>query len=48
MSYPRTLLIVEDDPGFTSYLKRLLCSKELRVLVADSGKQAIEYHKTSD
>ena len=27
-----TILIVEDDPGFTSYLKRLLRRKHLRLI----------------
>ena len=43
MSYPHTLLIVEDDPGFSSYLKRLLRNRELCILVANSGRQAIDY-----
>ena len=43
MSDRHTLLIVEDDPGFTSYLKRLLRSKNLRLLTAHSGRQAIQY-----
>ena len=30
MSEPHTLLIVEDDPGFASYLKRLLRHKNLK------------------
>jgi PAS domain S-box-containing protein len=47
MAYPHTLLIVEDDPGFASYLKRLLRDKELRILMANSGQRAIEY-LTSD
>ena len=33
---------MEDDPGFSSYLKRLLRDKGLDILVADSGRQAIE------
>ncbi len=37
-----TLLIVEDDPGFSSYLKRLLRHKDLHILTANSGRQAIE------
>ncbi|MGD1968647.1 MAG: response regulator, partial [Desulfobacterales bacterium] len=39
---PHTLLIVEDDPGFSGYLKRLLRDKGLDILMADSGRQAIE------
>ncbi|MCK5419729.1 MAG: response regulator [Desulfobacterales bacterium] len=37
-----TILIVEDDPGFTSYLKRLLRRKDLRLITANSGEQAIQ------
>jgi PAS domain S-box-containing protein len=43
MPDPHTLLIVEDDPGFTSYLKRLLRHKNLRMVAAHSGRQAIQY-----
>jgi PAS domain S-box-containing protein len=38
-----TILIVEDDPGMTSYLKRLLRSKTLTLITADSGRQALQY-----
>jgi PAS domain S-box-containing protein len=38
-----TILIVEDDPGLTSYLKRLLRLKDLTLITADSGQQAIQY-----
>ena len=38
-----TILIVEDDPGMTSYLKRLLRPKTLKLITADSGRQAIQY-----
>jgi PAS domain S-box-containing protein len=38
-----TILIVEDDPGMTSYLKRLLRPKTLKIITADSGQQAIQY-----
>ena len=37
-----TLLIVEDDPGFSGYLKRLLRHKDLQILTANSGRQAIQ------
>jgi PAS domain S-box-containing protein len=43
MSEPYTILIVEDDPGFTSYLKRLLRRMDLRIITASCGRQAIEY-----
>ncbi|MGD8801219.1 MAG: PAS domain S-box protein [Desulfobacterales bacterium] len=46
MSDRHTLLIVEDDPGFCSYLKRLLRNKNLNVLTANSGRQAIRYLKS--
>ncbi len=42
LSESHTLLIVEDDPGFSSYLKRLLRNKDLHILMANSGQQAIE------
>ncbi|MGD9121864.1 MAG: PAS domain S-box protein, partial [Desulfobacterales bacterium] len=42
MSERHTLLIVEDDPGFSSYLKRSLRHKDLHILTASSGRQAIE------
>jgi PAS domain S-box-containing protein len=38
-----TILILEDDPGMTSYLKRLLRPKTLKLITADSGQQAIQY-----
>jgi PAS domain S-box-containing protein len=38
-----TILIVEDDSGMTSYLKRLLRPKTLKLTTADSGRQAIQY-----
>ncbi len=38
-----TILIVEDDSGMTSYLKRLLRPKTLKITTADSGRQAIQY-----
>jgi PAS domain S-box-containing protein len=38
-----TILIVEDDPGMTSYLKRLLRPKTLKLTTADSGQKAIQY-----
>jgi len=42
MSAQHTILIVEDDPGFAGYLKRLLHRKDLRVITADGGQQAIQ------
>ncbi len=42
MSDTYTILIVEDDPGFTSYLKRLLRRKDLTLITANSGRQAIQ------
>ncbi len=47
MSDRHTLLIVEDDPGFSSYLKRLLRHKGLRILTANSGRQAIQCLQTN-
>jgi PAS domain S-box-containing protein len=38
-----TILVVEDDPGLASYLKRLLRPKNLSLITADSGRQAIQY-----
>ena len=38
-----SILIVEDDTGMTSYLKRLLRPKTLKLITADSGQQAIQY-----
>jgi PAS domain S-box-containing protein len=43
MSAPYSVLIVEDDPGFSSYLKRLLRREDLKLITASSGRQAIEY-----
>ncbi len=48
MSNPHTLLIVEDDPGFASYLKRLLRHRDLHILTANSGRQAIECLKANN
>jgi PAS domain S-box-containing protein len=42
MSAPYSILIVEDDPGFASYLKRLLRRSDLNLIVASSGHEAIE------
>ena len=47
MSDCHTLLIVEDDPGFSSYLKRLLRHKGLRILTANSSRQAIQCLQTN-
>ena len=38
-----SILIVEDDSGMTSYLKRLLRPKALKLTTAGSGRQAIQY-----
>ena len=43
MSAQHTILIVEDDPGFTSYLKRLLRREDLKLITAYGGRQAIQY-----
>jgi PAS domain S-box-containing protein len=43
MSASYSILIVEDDPGFASYLKRLLRRDDLKLITASSGRQAIEY-----
>jgi PAS domain S-box-containing protein len=43
MSTAYSILIVEDDPGFSSYLKRLLRREDLKLTTASSGRQAIEY-----
>lgn len=48
MSDPHTLLIVEDDPEFASYLKRLLRHKNLHILLANSGRQAIQCLKANN
>jgi len=42
MSDTYTILIVEDDPGFISLLKRLLRRKDLTLITANSGQQAIQ------
>ncbi len=42
MSSEYTILIVEDDPGFSSYLKRLLRRKDLNLITANSGRLAIQ------
>ena len=42
MSDKYTILIVEDDPGFSSYLKRLLLRKDLNLITANSGRLAIQ------
>jgi DNA-binding NtrC family response regulator len=42
MSSQHTILIVEDDPGFASYLQRLLRRKDLKLITADGGQQAIQ------
>ena len=42
MSDLHTILIVEDDPGFAGYLKRLLRSRDLHILMANSGREAVE------
>ena len=38
-----SILIVEDDSGMTSYLKRLLRPMTLKLTTAGSGQQAIQY-----
>jgi PAS domain S-box-containing protein len=42
MSAPYTLLIVEDDPEFISYLKRLLGRIDVKLITANRGQEAIE------
>jgi len=42
MSDTYTLLIVEDDPGFIGYLKRLLNRNDLNLMTANCGQQAIQ------
>jgi PAS domain S-box-containing protein len=42
MSAPHTLLIVEDDPGLISYLKRLLRRIDVKLITANRGKKAIQ------
>ncbi len=42
MSALYSILIVEDDPGFASYLKRLLRRSDLNLIIASSGHEAIE------
>jgi PAS domain S-box-containing protein len=43
MSAPYSILIVEDDPGFAGYLKRLLRRDDLKLIMAGSGRQAIAH-----
>jgi PAS domain S-box-containing protein len=43
MSAPYSVLIVEDDPGFSGYLKRLLRREDLKLITVSSGRQAIEH-----
>ena len=38
-----TILIVEDDPGLRSYLKRLLSRENLEFVTAEGGRQAVQY-----
>jgi len=38
-----TILIVEDDPALTSYLKYLLRPKTLKLITVESGQEAIQY-----
>ena len=38
-----TILIVEDDPGFTGFLKRLLRREDLKLITASNGQQAIQH-----
>jgi PAS domain S-box-containing protein len=47
MSAQHTILIVEDDPGFAGYLKRLLRRKDLRLITASGGQQAIQCLKSN-
>jgi len=42
MSDQHTILIVEDDPGFASYLKRLLRRDDLELIFAANGRQAMK------
>jgi PAS domain S-box-containing protein len=42
-----TILIVEDDPGFSGYLKRLLRRKDLKLVTAASGQEAMQCLRTS-
>jgi hypothetical protein len=43
MSDTYTILIVEDDPGFTGLLKRLLRPrKDITLIRAQGGRQAIQ------
>ena len=42
MSAQHTILIVEDDPGFAGYLKRLLRREDLKLITAHGGRQAIQ------
>ena len=43
MSAPYSILIVEDDSGFSGYLKRLLSREDLKPVSVSSGRQAIAY-----
>jgi len=47
MPAQHTILIVEDDPGFTGYLKRLLRREDLRIITANGGQQAIQCLQTN-
>jgi PAS domain S-box-containing protein len=47
MSDQHTILIVEDDPGFCGYLNRLLRRRDLKLVTADGGRQAIECLKAN-
>jgi PAS domain S-box-containing protein len=47
MSAQHTILIVEDDPGFAGYLKRLLRHKDLKLITADGGRKAIQCLQTN-
>ena len=42
MSDTYTILIVEDDPGFTGYLKQLLSRKDLNLITVKSGQETIQ------
>lgn len=42
MSAAHSILILEDDPGFAGYLKRLLRRDNLKLIAAGSGRQALE------
>jgi PAS domain S-box-containing protein len=47
MSDQHTILIVEDDPGFSSFLNRLLRRNNLKLITAGGGRQAIECLRTN-